>query len=216
MNLSNESLSVLKNFSTINPSVWVNEGNVLRTMSPAKTIMASAVVGDEFPTPFGVYDLNQFLGTIGLFENPDFDFKDTYVLLSKDKSKVRYGYVDKDLITVPPEKNLELPDVSVEFRLDNEDLQKVLQACNVLQLPHLSVRCNDGELQLVACDAKNPENNEFSVVVGECSSNSSFVFRLENLKMMPNDYNVKLSSRGISEFSSVAENVTYFIATESE
>ena len=82
MNLSNESVNILKNFSTINPSVWVNEGNTLRTVSPAKTIMASAVVDDDFPTPFGIYDLNQFLGTVGLLENPDFDFKDSLVILN--------------------------------------------------------------------------------------------------------------------------------------
>jgi hypothetical protein len=216
MNLSNECIAVLKNFSTINPSVWVNEGNVLRTISPAKTIMASAVVDDEFPTPFGIYDLNQFLGTIGLFNNPNFEFKDTHVILSKDKSKMRYGYVDKALMTSPPEKNLVLPDVAVEFRLANEDLQKVVQACNVLQLPNICVRSTDNELCLVSCDVKNTDNNEFSIVVGESKTDESFTFRLENLKMMPNDYDVKISSQGISEFTSSTKTISYFIATETD
>jgi hypothetical protein len=215
MNLSNESVNILKNFSTINPSVWVNEGNVLRTVSPAKTIMASAVVDDDFPTPFGIYDLNQFLGTVGLLENPDFDFKDTYVNISSGKSKVRYGYVDKSLITAAPDKDIDLPDTPLEFRLNNDDLQKVMRACNVLQLPNLAIRCDEGELKIVACDTKNPEANDFSIALGDCGSAANYVFRLENLKMMPNDYDVIISSQGISKFVSSTNNITYYIATES-
>ena len=98
---------------------------------------------------------------------------------------------------------------------NNDDLQKVMRACNVLQLPNLAVRCDDGELKIVACDAKNANANEFSIAVGDCNTTANYIFRLENLKMMSNDYAVTVSCKGISKFVSSTNNITYYIATES-
>ena len=216
MKVSNEMCDVLKSFSGINQSIWVDEGNVLRTISPAKTILAKATVEEGFNSPFGIYDLNQFLGCLSLVENAEIDLKDTYMRIHNDRNKIKYGYVEKDIITTPPAKEMELPSEDVSFILTNDVMQKVMQSCNVMQFPNVVVEVKDNQLSLVACDVKNPGGNRFEAFVCEHEGEYSFTYRSDNLKVMPFDYNVNISDKGISKWSSRPEKVEYFIALERE
>ena len=214
MKVSNEMCDVLKSFSGINQSIWVDEGNVLRTISPAKTILAKATVEENFKTPFGIYDLNQFLGCLSLVDNAEIDLKDSYMRIHNDRNKIKYGYVEKDIITTPPAKEMKLPSEDVTFVLTNDVMQKVMQSCNVMQFPNVVVEVKDNQLSLVACDVKNPGGNRFEAFVCEHAGEYSFTYRSDNLKVMPFDYNVSISDKGISKWSSKPEKVEYFIALE--
>lgn len=216
MKVSNEMCDVLKSFSGINQSIWVDEGNVLRTISPAKTILAKATVEEDFNSPFGIYDLNQFLGCLSLVDNAEIDLKDTYMRIHNDRNKIKYGYVEKDIITTPPAKEMKLPSEDVSFILTNDVMQKVMQSCNVMQFPNVVVEVKDNQLSLVACDVKNPGGNRFEAFVCEHEGEYSFTYRSDNLKVMPFDYNVNISDKGISKWSSRPEKVEYFIALERE
>lgn len=213
MNLSDNTFDVLKNFSSINPSISVKAGNVLRTVSEQKNILAQAVVEESFPTPFAIYDLGQFLGLASLFENEDYDFGQSAVTISEGKNKSRYTYTDPSMVTTPPEKNLELPSTEVQFVLSYDNLKKVVNAANQLGLPEIVVTGVNNSVSLVATDTKNPTSNEFSFDL-ETGTNATFkfIFKVENFKFMADDYSVSISQRGISHFK--GKKAEYWVATE--
>ena len=215
MNISTNTLSVLKSFTSINPSLYVNSGNVIKTISPQKTIIGRAEVDDSFDVPFGIYDLNQFLSTVSIFESPDFEFSDRSVEIKNGVSSVTYGYADANMIMQAPEKDLDLPDVVVEFELKDEVFKKTMQAASVLQLPNWSVIGAGGDVTLVVGNSKDESSNTFRHVVGSTDLDFELVFKVENLRFMPADYNVKISSKGISHFSTNGGKLQYYIATES-
>jgi len=215
MNISTNTLSVLKSFTSINPSLYVNSGNVIKTISPQKTIIGRAEVDDSFDVPFGIYDLNQFLSTVSIFESPDFEFSDRSVEIKNGMSSVTYGYADANMIMQAPEKDLDLPDVVVEFELKDAVFKKTMQAASVLQLPNWSVIGAGGDVTLVVGNSKDESSNTFRHVVGSTDLDFELVFKVENLRFMPADYNVKISSKGISHFSTNGGKLQYYIATES-
>jgi len=213
MKISENTLDVLKNFSTINQSLLFNKGNVIRTVNEQKSVMAKAKVEESFPLEFAIYELNQFLGLSSLFEDADYDFQERQVTLKEGQSKASYTYADKSMITAPKEGEVELPSVDVEFDLSKEDFRAVLNGANQLGLSEVVVRSEDGLINLVATDTKNPTSNEFSRTVGKDDADFQFIFRTENLKMIHCDYKVKISSGGLAEFS--GDNIQYWSATES-
>jgi hypothetical protein len=213
MKLSDNTFDVLKNFSTINPSISVKAGNVLRTVSEQKNILAQAVVDESLPQPFAIYDLSQFLGLVSLFEDEEYDFGPSSVTISEGKNKSRYTYTDPSMVTAPPEKNLELPSVEVTFDLSYDSLKKVVNAANQLGLPEVVVKGEDGVVTLVATDTKNPTSNEFTFdLETTADAEFQFVFKVENFKFMADDYKVTISEKGISHFK--GSKVEYWVATE--
>jgi hypothetical protein len=214
MKISDKTFNVLKNFAGINPSIAVKAGNVLRTVSEQKNILAQATVDENFPKDFAIYELNQFLGLASLFEDGDFSFADNNVSISEGTNKSRYTYTDPSMVTQPPEKNLTLPSEEVKFNLAADDLKKVVNAANQLALPEVVVRGKSGSVSLVATDTKNPTSNEFSHNLNvSTDAEFEFVFKVENFKMISADYSVTISSKGISHFKGDA--VEYWVATES-
>jgi len=212
MNISKETIEILKNFATVNPSIAFKAGNKIRTVSEQKNILAQATVAEDFPKDFAIYELNQFLGLASLFENGEFDFGDNNVTLSEGKTKSRYTYTDASMVTSPPEKNIELPSTEVSFKMTADMFARVLNAANQLQLPEVVVRGDGSIVKLVATDTKNPTSNEFAVDVAENGATFDFVFKTENLKMIAGDYDVDISAKGISHFK--GQVAQYWIATE--
>lgn len=212
MKISDTTFDVLKNFSTINQSLAFKSGNVVRTVSPQKNILAQATVSESFPVDFAIYELNQFLGLSTLFEDPDFDFGSAQVTIKEGGAKANYTYADPSMITTPPEKNIELPSTEVSFRITKEDFRKVLNGAHSLQLPEVVVRGKDGTISFVATDTKNPNSNEFSAEVGTTEESFQFVFKTDNMKFLQDDYAVSISAKGIAHFEGSA--VQYWVATE--
>jgi len=215
MRLSDKTLLLLKNFSSINQSILIQEGKSLRTMSVMKNILAEANVEDEFPRDFGIYDLNQFLNGLALHENPELDFSnDSYVVIKEGKSRSKYFFSDPSLIVTPPEKAIVLPTEDVSFRLNTQQLDRLLKAASVYQLQDLSAVGENGVVKLMVRDKKNDTSNDFSVVVGETDSAFSFNFKVENIKILPGSYDVTVSRKLLSRFESLDHDLTYYIALE--
>ena len=215
MKLSEKTLNILKNFSSINQSILVKQGNKLRTISVAKNILAEAEIKEEFPRDFAIYDLNQFLNGLSLHQDPEMDFSpDSYLSIREGKRRVKYFYADPNVIISPPEKSIQLPSQDVCFQLDSVTLEKLLKAAAVYQLPDLCAVGEAGVIKLVVRDKKNDTSNEFAIVVGETDKEFAFNFKVENIKIIPGAYDVVVSSKLLSQFTNEAYNLKYYIALE--
>ena len=215
MKLSDKTLTLLKNFSSINQSILFKEGNSLRTISVMKNILAEATIEEELPKDFGIYDLNQFLNGLNLHQNAELDFQnDGYVVIKEGRSRSKYFFADPNVIVTPPDKDIVLPSEDVCFLLDTKELDKLLKAAAVYQLPDLSVVGESGVVKLVVRDKKNDTSNDFSVVVGETDEVFTFNFKVENIKIIPGSYEVVISSKLLSRFKNTGFDVTYHIALE--
>lgn len=215
MKLSDKTLTILKNFSNINQSLLFREGNIIRTISVMKNILAEATVEEDFPKDFGIYDLNQFLNNISLLQSPELDFdNDGYVMIREGKSRSKYFFAPPNVIVTPPEKQVLLPSEDVCFCLDTKDLDKMMKASAVNQLPDLSVVGENGVVKLLVRDKKNDTSNEFSIVVGESNEEFVFNFKVENIKILPGNYDVVISKKLFSRFTNKNFDVSYLIAME--
>lgn len=215
MKLSPETISILKNFASINQSILVKSGSKLSTISVMKNILAEAEVKENFPKNFAIYDLNQFLNGLSLHQDPDLDFQnDTHVIIREGKRRVKYFFADPEVIVTPPEKELSLPTEDVSFQLEHSQLDKLIKASAVYQLPDLSAIGEDGVVKLVVRDKKNDTSNEFSIVVGETNEEFTFNFKVENIKIIPGTYDVTVSKKLLSKFANPKYNLTYYVALE--
>ena len=215
MKLSDSTLSLLKNFSTINQSILFKKGNKLKTISVMKNILAEATVSEEFPKDFGVYELNQFLNGMALYNSPELDFQDnSYVVIKEGKSRSKFFFAEPNVIVTPPDKPLELPSEDVTFEVSTDQLEKLLKAAAIYQLPDLSVVGDSNGVKIVVRDKKNDTSNDFSITVGETSDIFSFNFKVENMKILPGTYDVVVSQKLLSRFTSKNHDLTYYIALE--
>ena len=215
MKLSDNTLSVLKNFSTINQSILFKTGNRLRTISVMKNILAEATITEELPRDFGIYDLTQFLNGMGLHQSPELDFKNEgHVVIKEGKMRSKYFFADPEVIVKPPDKTIELPSEDVTFELSTDQLDKLLKAAAIYQLPDLSVVGENGAVKLLVRDKKNDTSNSFSIAVGDSESEFSFNFKVENIKILPGTYEVVVSQKLLSRFSAKNYDLTYYIALE--
>ena len=215
MKLSDSTLSLLKNFSSINQSILFKEGSKLRTISVMKNILAEATINEEFARDFGIYDLNQFLNGLSLHHKPELDFaNDGYVVIREGRSRSKYFFADPSVIVTPPDKEITLPSEDVCFELTTTVLEKLLKAAAVYQLPDISAVGEAGVVKLVVRDKKNDTSNAHEEVVGETDATFNFNFKVENIKILPGTYDVVVSQKLLSRFSSKNHDMTYYIALE--
>jgi hypothetical protein len=215
MKLSEKTLSLLKNFGSINQSILFKEGNKLRTISVMKNILAEAEIVEDIPQDFGIYDLNQFLNGLSLHQSPELDFENYgYVVIREGKMRSKYFFADPSVIVSPPEKEIALPTEDIFFELNTQELDKLLKASSVYQLPDISAVGEAGVVKLVVWDKKNDTSNDFSIIVGETDSEFSFNFKVENIKIIPGRYDVVVSNKLLSKFTSKDRNLCYYIALE--
>jgi hypothetical protein len=216
MKLSDSTISILKNFSSINQSIIVGEGNKLRTISVMKNILAEAEVKESFPRTFAIYDLNEFLNGLSLHDDYALDFSnESFVVIREGRRRVNYHFADPDVIVAPPDKKLELPSSDVCFQLDHTQLLQLVKAASVYKLPDLSVVSEDGVISLVVRDKKNDSSNIFSVDVGESDTDFTFNFKVENTnKILPGNYDVVISQKLLAKFTGQKNGIEYFIALE--
>lgn len=218
MELSENTLSVLKNFSSINQNILIRSGNTIKTISEARNVLATAEVTEEFPRDFGVYDLNEFIGVLGLVDTPNLQFEDEFVRISNSsgRSKVKYFFSSEETLTTP-QKDITMPDADVSFTLDNDTLNKLKRAASTLGHEEVSISGNNGVLSLSVVDSQNMTSNAFSIDVDGTYPDGAvfnFIVSINNLKMLPGDYEVQISSKLISQFSNKDTNLKYWIALE--
>ena len=220
MKLSEHTTSVLKNFASINQNLVIKEGKTISTMSAMKNIVAKAEVDEDFPREIAIYDLNEFLAALSLFTNPVLDFSENYVMITeegKTGNSLKYFYSDPSVVTTPSSE-ITMPETEVKFSLDSSDLSKVQRAASVIGSPDLVLEKNGTGSYLTVKDKKNDTANNYSLDVdAEGNGEYNFFFKVENLKLLPTNYDVNVSSKNISHFKSQAGNaVEYWIALEPE
>ena len=217
MELSENTLQVLKNFSTINQNVLIRQGNTIKTISEARNVLATAVVDAEFPQDVGIYDLNEFIGVLGLVDTPRLKFEDEYATIadSTGRSKIKYFFSPEETLTFP-QKDITMPKADVTFTLDNDTLNRLKRAASTLGHDEVSISGKDGVLSLSVVESQNSTSNAFSIDIdgdfGESVFN--FILSIANLKILPGDYDVSISSKLISNFSHKELDLNYWIALE--
>mgnify|MGYP002526370548 FL=1 len=216
MKVSERTTNLLKNYANINQSIEFREGNVLKTVSPLNTILASVEIEEEFPRTFPIYELSRFLGTLDLFNNPELDFTDNGVSITDDNHEATYRYCgSSSMFQTPPEKDITFPDAEINFELTQEQFRKTINAANTLGLPEVIVEGNGTDIQLVVSDTGNVSSDIFSTKVGATDKTFRMIFKTENLnKIMEGTYDVSLSSKRISHFTRRGDSLQYWIALE--
>ena len=215
MKLSEKTLTLLKNFSNINQSILFKEGSSLRTISVMKNILAEATIDEDLPTDFGIYDLGQFLNGLALHQRPELDFQNEgFVYIKEGRMRSKYFFADPKVIVTPPEKEITLPSEDVNFTLSTDQLDKLLKAAGIYQLPDLAVVGKNGVVKILVRDKKNDTSNDFAITVGETDESFEFNFKVENIKILPGTYDVVVSKKLLSRFTSQNYNLKYYIALE--
>lgn len=218
MKLSVDTLNILKNFASINTGIVFNKGNVIKTISGNKNILAQATVAETFPAQFGVYDLNNLLTVLSLHkDDADIEFGDKFAVISGmgGRSKFDYRFCDPTMVVSPPEKSISMPDPEINFTLTEEDLTWVLRSAAVLGSPNIAVSSNGTKINLVVFDASNDAASTNTLEVGSGNGDSyKMIFKTETLKMILGSYDVKISSRGVAHFTSKSRDLQYWITTE--
>ena len=219
MELSSRTVEILRNFSTINPNIVVNGGNVLKTMSIAKNIVSRAEVEENFPSTFGIYDLSEFLSVLSLVDNPSITFDTSYCTVSDGSglSSVKYFYSDPEMLSAP-KKDIIMPECEVKFVLTNETLAKIKKASAALGYDTISIRPSGaGSVEIRVVDVEDSTSNSFSVLVEGSfpeDTDFNFIMGVANMKLLGEDYDVSISTKLISHFRSLTSDTQYFIALE--
>ena len=216
MNLSTDTLAILKNFSEINDNILFKPGSKLNTISAMKNILAEATITEKFDTEFGIYSLSEFLRAVELFDKPAVKVNGAnYAVISDEKSKqtIKYFFADKSVI-VTPQKGISMPDKTVAFTLKKDDFSKIQKAATTLNLPDIAIKGNGKVISFVATDKKNKSSNDYSLNIGETDKEFTAYFKSENFKMISDDYDVAISKAKVSHFINRSKPVQYWIALE--
>jgi hypothetical protein len=217
MKLSNETLTVLKNFAGINSGIEFKAGNKIATISSTKTVLAKATLKDNFPEDFCIYDLNQFLSVHSLNKDTELDFDPSNVIFKAGRSKIKYRKTAKNMIVAAPDKDLSLPSVDASFTLNETDLAQTLKTAAVLQSPNVAFESDGQKVFVTTFNAKDDAAHTNSVEIAEGTFKKfKAVFLTENLKMIPGTYDVQISSKGLASFQNTKDEVDYFIAIEAK
>jgi|TARA_B100000676_G_C17707149_1_gene644347 hypothetical protein len=215
MQLSSDTVAILKNFSDINQNILVKPGNTIQTISTLKNILAQADIKEKFESEFAIYDLPEFLRAYDLFDKSELKFNGAQNMVIKDangRQSIKYYFADKSVV-VAPTKTIAMPDKFVTFTLKKENFAKLMRGVTTLNLPDIAVKGDGKEISIVAVDKKTP-SNDYSIVVGESDKKFTAYFKTENFKMIPDDYDVAISKAKISHFINKGKPIQYWIAIE--
>ena len=214
MKLSKDTLALFKNFAGINSNLLLKSGNKLATISSQKNVMSDATVVENFPD-FGIYDLNEFLGAMSLFEDPELTFSDKYVTIQEGSNSIKYFAADASVLTAP-QKSITFPAAEIDFKLTTTMLNMIQKTASVLRASDVAIVGDGSTMSVVVGDKKNATGNSYSANVGTTDKTFKVNLKVENLKMLPGDYNVSVSSKKISRFQSTSTDLVYYVAVEAD
>ena len=202
----------------INQGILFKKGKTLKTVSSHKNILAQVNIAEEVPAEFGVYDLNNFLSVISLRQDPTFEFEDKNVIIvgSKGRSKTKYRFCEPTMIVTPPEKELVMPDPEISLTLSSEDFNDIMKTAAVLSSPHIAVESDGTRVNLSTIDTANDSAHTNTLDISEGDGKVyKMIFKTENLsKLLPGNYTVNISSKGISHFKNKDIDLQYWVTTE--
>ena len=214
MKLSKDTLALFKNFAGINSNLLLKSGNQLATISAQKNVMSDATVAESFPD-FGIYDLNEFLGAMSLFEDPELEFAEKYVTISEGGNSIKYFAADASVLTAP-QKAITFPDSDIDFTMTSAMLSMIHKTASVLRAADVSIIGDGSNMSIAVGDKKNATGNSYSANVGATDKTFQVNLKVENLKMIAGDYQVSVSSKKISRFQSSSSDLVYYVAVEAD
>jgi hypothetical protein len=214
MKLTKETLALFKNFAGINSNLLLKAGSRLATISSQKNVMSDATVAETFPD-FGIYDLNEFLGAMSLFDDPELTFSEKYVTIQEGSNSIKYFAADATVLT-SPQKAITFPEAEIEFKLTTTMLNMIQKTASVLRASDVAIVGDGSNVSVVVGDKKNATGNSYSANVGTTDKSFKVNLKVENLKMLPGDYNVSVSSKKISRFQSTVTDLVYYVAVEAD
>lgn len=214
MKLSKRTMSILKNFSTINPSIQFKKGKVLKTVSPSKTLLGKAKLDHDIDGTFAIYDLGRLLALVSMMDDPDFEIHENYVSIG---NKANYRFADPELIIAPPDKDIEITNYEVEVDITADQYNEIVRAMGIMGFPNVMIVGEDGKIKLRAADVKNPTTDKYDIEIGTTEKEFSVVFNADNLKIIEGDYKVYISAPkgntpGLAHFK--GDDVEYWAALE--
>lgn len=215
MKLSETTVKILENFSKISNTIYFFPGNKQKVMTPAKSIFAEVHFEENFPIEFGIYDLTKFLSVLSLFDNPELDFSDKYVTIKDADSTATYWFTSKEVVKkaiVDPNKSITLPNVDLEFQMTKDDFKHLKSSSSVLGAPHFIIKGDGSDINLIVSDADDKTANQISKTVGSTTDTFCFVGDISSLKMIDDDYSVKVTKSGIIEMKAMNHKLTYWLA----
>ena len=215
MKISKDTMSLLKNYAAINSNLLLKPGNKLATVSVNKTVAATSTVSESFPVEFGIYDLNAFLSAISMFDEPELTFADKFVTIAQDNSKIKYYAADTTVLSYPS-KDIQFPEAQIEFKLTSANMSSIQRTAGCLKASDVTIEGNGSEITLIVGDKKNPTGNTYETIVGSTDLTFKANIKIENLKMINDDFNVSISNKRISRFASVSSDLVYFVAVEAD
>jgi len=217
MNLSKETTTLIRNFANINGSIVLKQGNKLSTISEGKNIMAEATISETIPSDFAIYDLSEFLNATSIFDSPVFTFSDKYVTISDTtgKSKIKFYAAGDGAVKSAP-ATIKFPSADVEFDIDSAQLATIMKTSSALKAPDISIVGDGSTLKVLVSDKKNATSNAYEVDIGATDQTFKANLKVENLKMLPGNYSVAVSSKKISRFTNKDTNLVYYVAIESD
>ena len=214
MKLSKETLSLIKNYASINNNLLFKPGNTLSTIAVSNTIMSSSTVAETFPSEFGIYDVNEFLAVLSLFEDPDLEFSEKTVSIKQGNSSIKYFAAAPNSIVVP-KKEIIFPEAEINFKLEANVLAMILKTAPILKSTDVALLGDGSTINVIVGDKKNATSNAYTYTLGTTTSVFKVNLKIENLKMVPGDYDVSISSKKISRFKS-AGDLVYYVAIEAD
>jgi hypothetical protein len=215
MKISKKTIELLKNFANINPNLMIKQGNRIATITAHKNVMASVTVDESFPNDFGIYDLNEFLGAVSLFEDPDFTFSASDVKIKQDKNSIKFGAADASVLSTPS-KEIVFPESDIDFNMSVSNLAMIQKTSSILRGGDLSISGDGSKITATVLDKKNPALNTYSLELGTTDKTFNVFLKVENLKMLPGDYSVSVSKKKISRFKSSVGDLVYYVAVEAD
>jgi hypothetical protein len=215
MKLSKDTVSLFKNFAGINSNLLLKHGNKLATISSQKNVMSDTVVTETFPIDFGIYDLNEFLGAMSLFEDPELDFGEKFVTIKEGNSSIKYFAADPSVLTAP-QKAITFPNADIDFTMTSTMLNMIQKTASVLRATDLIIVGDGSKMTIQVGDKKNATGNTYNAQVGNTDKTFKVFVKVENLKMLPGDYLVSISSKKISRFKATSSDLVYYVAVEAD
>lgn len=214
MKLSKHTTEILKNYAHINGNLLLKAGNKLGTISEQKNIMASTPVTETFPSEFGIYDLNEFLAALSIFEDPELEFADKFVTIKQGNNHIKYYASETANLTVP-QKDIVFPEAEINFNLTAATLDLIRKTAGVLSAPDLAIVGENGKITAQVGQKKNATANSYDVDLGSTDKSFRVNLKVENLKMLPGNYDVSISSKRISRFQGT-NDLVYYVAVEAD
>ena len=210
--MKQRTFEILKNFSGINKSCLIREGDVIRIMNPEKTVFAQARVDDVFPREFGVFDLPSLLSAISLFQDAEITYEEDHLLIQEGRRKTRFYYTNTRHIKAAPAGDIKLPPTMMSFLLEKKELEDMLKASSVLKLTNLYITGNK-----VVCKNADGTGNDYELLIENINvgkdinvEDIQININIDTLKLIPADYDVSVTEKAIL-FKSTTSELQYVV-----